>query len=186
MRNSEFVQHVLDILKVTDPQDEIHTAMEFLVSKMMNLLPISSAGLVLQDSRGKVLEYVGFNVDQVPKQTKVTYTPFELCSQIEVYDGFTVVLYVANRSLHLDDSSGYELTKMVLNLQEVIVYALKNIIIYHRSVTDPLTGLHTRRYFTSRLHEEFERVKRYGGHFSVIMCDIDDSKDKRHVWTQNG
>ncbi|HOJ87618.1 MAG TPA: diguanylate cyclase [Pseudothermotoga sp.] len=176
VRNSEFVQHVLDILKVTDPQDEIHTAMEFLVSKMMNLLPISSAGLVLQDSRGKVLEYVGFNVDQVPKQTKVTYTPFELCSQIEVYDGFTVVLYVANRSLHLDDSSGYELTKMVLNLQEVIVYALKNIIIYHRSVTDPLTGLHTRWYFTSRLHEEFERVKRYGGHFSVIMCDIDDFK----------
>lgn len=175
-KNSVFVQHVLDILKVTDPQDEIHTTMEFLVSKIMNLLPVSSVGLVLLDPRGKVLEYAGFNIKQIPKEIKVSYTPFELCSKIEIYDGFTVVMYVANQSLHLDELSGYELTKMVLNLQEVIIYALKNIIIYHRSITDPLTGLHTRWYFITRLHEEFERVRRYGGHFSVVMCDIDDFK----------
>lgn len=176
MKNTVFIQHVLDILKVTDPQDEIYTTMEFLVSKIMNLLPVSSAGLALLDSRGKVLEYAGFNIKQVPRETKVSYTPFELCSEIEIYDGFSVVLYVANQALHLDELSGYELTKMILNLQEVIIYALKNIIIYHRSITDPLTGLHTRWYFVTRLHEEFERVRRYGGHFSVVMCDIDDFK----------
>ncbi len=175
-RNYAFVQDILDILKVTDPQDEIYTVMEFLVSKMMNLLPISSVGLALCDSHGKVLEYAGFNINQIPEQTKVSYTPFELCTEIEVYDGFKVVLYVANQSLHLDESSGYELTKMVLNLQEMVVYVLRNIIIYHRSITDPLTGLYTRWYFMTRLHEEFERVRRYGGNFSVVMCDIDDFK----------
>ncbi len=176
IKNSVFVQHLLDVLKVTDPQDEIYTTMEFLVSKIMNLLPVSSVGLMLLDSRGKILEYAGFNVEQMPTETKVSYTPFEMCSEIEVYDGFKVVLYVANQALHLDESSGYELTKMVLDLQEVIMYALKNIVIYHRSITDPLTGLYTRWYFITRLHEEFERVKRYGGHFSVVMCDIDDFK----------
>ncbi|MEJ5229970.1 MAG: GGDEF domain-containing protein, partial [Pseudothermotoga sp.] len=176
MRNSVFLQHVIDVLKVTNPQEEVHTTLEFLVSKMMNLLPILSAAIIIMDSRGKVLESVSLNVEEIPKETRVSYEPFEICTEIEIYDGFKAILYVANQSLYLDQIAGYQLVKSVLNLQEVIVYTLKNIIAYHRSITDPLTGLHTRWYFITRLHEEFERSKRYQDHFSVIMADIDDFK----------
>jgi len=176
MRNSVFLQHVIDILKVTNPQEEVHTTLEFLVSKMMNLLPILSAAIIVMDSRGKVLESVSLNIKEIPKETKVSYEPFEMRTEIEIYDGFKVLLYVANQSLYMDQITGYQLVKSVLNLQEVIVYTLKNIIAYHRSVTDPLTGLHTRWYFITRLHEEFERSKRYNDSFSVIMADIDDFK----------
>ena len=41
------------------------------------------------------------------------------------------------------------------------------------AVTDELTGLFNRRYFMNRLHQEFERVKRYESIFTLIMLDID-------------
>ncbi|HPS57354.1 MAG TPA: diguanylate cyclase [Spirochaetota bacterium] len=41
------------------------------------------------------------------------------------------------------------------------------------AVTDELTGLFNRRYFMSRLNQEFERVKRYESIFTFIMIDID-------------
>jgi len=41
------------------------------------------------------------------------------------------------------------------------------------AVTDELTGLFNRRYFMSRLHQEFERVRRYESIFTFIMIDID-------------
>jgi diguanylate cyclase (GGDEF)-like protein len=43
--------------------------------------------------------------------------------------------------------------------------------------TDPLTGLHNRRYFMRRLHEETERVKRHGHALSVLLLDLDHFKD---------
>ncbi len=41
------------------------------------------------------------------------------------------------------------------------------------AVTDELTSLFNRRYFMSRLNQEFERVKRYESVFTFIMIDID-------------
>lgn len=41
------------------------------------------------------------------------------------------------------------------------------------AVTDELTTLFNRRYFMSRLNQEFERVKRYESIFTFIMIDID-------------
>ena len=43
-----------------------------------------------------------------------------------------------------------------------------------RAVTDPLTGLPNRRAFQGRLLEETDRVRRYGGSFSVILIDPDE------------
>lgn len=39
--------------------------------------------------------------------------------------------------------------------------------------TDSLTGLHNRRYFMRRLHEEIERVRRHGYSLSVLLVDLD-------------
>ena len=45
------------------------------------------------------------------------------------------------------------------------------------SITDPLTGLHNRRYLEARLTEELSRSKRYDYPLSFMMIDIDDFKN---------
>jgi diguanylate cyclase (GGDEF)-like protein len=44
------------------------------------------------------------------------------------------------------------------------------------SLTDPLTGLHNRRYLEARLFEEVSRSRRYNHPMSFMMIDIDDFK----------
>jgi diguanylate cyclase (GGDEF)-like protein len=51
------------------------------------------------------------------------------------------------------------------------------------SITDPLTGLHNRRYMEARLSEELNRSKRYDFPMSFMMIDIDDFK---HYNDRNG
>lgn len=51
------------------------------------------------------------------------------------------------------------------------------------SITDPLTGLHNRRYMEARLSEELNRSKRYEFPMSFMMIDIDDFK---HYNDRNG
>src|SRR6185436_17201824 len=51
------------------------------------------------------------------------------------------------------------------------------------SITDPLTGLHNRRYMEARLAEELNRSKRYDQPMSFMMIDIDDFK---HYNDRNG
>lgn len=41
------------------------------------------------------------------------------------------------------------------------------------AVTDPLTGLHNRRFLMEKLRSEVERLERYGGTTSVVMLDLD-------------
>ena len=43
--------------------------------------------------------------------------------------------------------------------------------------TDSLTGLYDRRYFKVKLHEEFQRARRYNRPFSIVMADLDNFKD---------
>lgn len=44
------------------------------------------------------------------------------------------------------------------------------------AVTDYLTGTFNRRYAFEKLQDEYHRAKRYGGHYSLVMCDIDRFK----------
>lgn len=44
------------------------------------------------------------------------------------------------------------------------------------STIDSLTSLYTRRYFETRLQEEFTKVTRHGGVFSLLLIDIDHFK----------
>ena len=41
---------------------------------------------------------------------------------------------------------------------------------------DALTGLYNRRYADGKLHEEFERARRFGHPLSVALCDVDNFK----------
>ena len=80
---------------------------------------------------------------------------------------------------------GYD--KADLNMIELVVpqiaLALERAAWQHRanqfqlmSITDPLTGLHNRRYLEARLTEELNRSKRYDHPMSFMMIDIDDFK----------
>jgi diguanylate cyclase (GGDEF)-like protein len=44
------------------------------------------------------------------------------------------------------------------------------------SLTDPLTGLHNRRYFKERLAEEISQSERTHQHLSLLVVDLDDFK----------
>lgn len=169
-------QYALDTLKVVDPQDELRSILDFLLSRMMNMLPVNSAALALLDGSGRVVEYCSFNVSKVPEKISSSYEPLEIHHIVQLPYNYKLSIYLANRSLYVSKSHGESLMRIILNLQEVSVHVLKNVISYRRSITDPLTGLYTRWYFMYRLREEFERVKRYGGNFSVVMADIDNFK----------
>lgn len=45
-----------------------------------------------------------------------------------------------------------------------------------KSETDPLTGVHNRRYLDEHLIVEFDRAKRFGQPLAAVMIDIDDFK----------
>jgi diguanylate cyclase (GGDEF)-like protein len=44
------------------------------------------------------------------------------------------------------------------------------------SITDSLTGLYSRRHFFELAEREFQRARRYGSGFAIIMVDIDNFK----------
>ncbi|AEM79709.1 LOW QUALITY PROTEIN: response regulator receiver modulated diguanylate cyclase with PAS/PAC sensor [Thermoanaerobacter wiegelii Rt8.B1] len=49
-------------------------------------------------------------------------------------------------------------------------------LLYHQSITDPLTNIYNRRFFMQMLEQEIERVKRNKKLFSLIMFDLDHFK----------
>jgi diguanylate cyclase (GGDEF)-like protein len=59
---------------------------------------------------------------------------------------------------------------MVQDVTDIAAYEQK---LVEMSVRDGLTGIYNRRFFETRLEEEFERHKRYSRSFSIIMQDID-------------
>ena len=48
---------------------------------------------------------------------------------------------------------------------------------FERATLDSLTGLYVRDHFFSRLAEEDERARRYGGGFALLMIDLDSFKE---------
>ncbi len=53
------------------------------------------------------------------------------------------------------------------------------------AVTDTLTNVYNRRYFTQKMEEEIERVRRSGSSFSLIMLDIDHFKNVNDMFGHN-
>lgn len=52
----------------------------------------------------------------------------------------------------------------------------KNRKLHKIAVTDSLTGLYNRRFFFTRLEQEFSRALRYGEHFALLVIDLDNLK----------
>jgi GGDEF domain-containing protein len=66
----------------------------------------------------------------------------------------------------------------VLNtIAQQAAIAIENTRHYERATVDSLTGLYVRDHFFSRLEEEDERARRYGGGFALLMVDLDSFKE---------
>jgi diguanylate cyclase (GGDEF)-like protein len=73
----------------------------------------------------------------------------------------------------------YKTEAISQNLDEfakIISLAIKTPDLYIRAVEDSLTGLATKRHFTTELQRYFETAKRYNEPLSLIMIDIDHFK----------
>jgi two-component system cell cycle response regulator len=62
----------------------------------------------------------------------------------------------------------------VLMIARTVVAAVENGQLFHRSVTDPLTGLFSHRYFFERLATDMDVVARYDEPLAVLSLDLDD------------
>jgi diguanylate cyclase (GGDEF)-like protein len=66
-------------------------------------------------------------------------------------------------------------------LADLLATALHNVFVFQKmeqqSITDPLTGIKTRRYFNEALQLEFKRAMRSGRPFSVVLIDLDKFKE---------
>lgn len=87
-------------------------------------------------------------------------------------DKLAAILVIEN--LPKDEFEKFTILAMQFSLE------IKKILLYETlekmAITDSLTGLYVRRYFSERLEEEFGRSARHALKFSFLMLDIDDFK----------
>lgn len=66
------------------------------------------------------------------------------------------------------------------SLADHLAVVLQNAIVFHRTqeqaITDSLSGLKTRRYFSQVLNAEWKRATRTGRQFSILLLDVDKFK----------
>ena len=66
------------------------------------------------------------------------------------------------------------------SLVDYLAVVLQNAFVFHRTqeqaITDSLSGLKTRRYFSQVLKAEWKRVTRTGRQFSILLLDVDKFK----------
>jgi diguanylate cyclase (GGDEF)-like protein len=70
----------------------------------------------------------------------------------------------------------HQLSVLATIAQQAAV-AVENAHHYTLATVDSLTGLHLRDYFFRRFEEEYVRVRRYAGAFSILMLDLDGFKE---------
>jgi len=89
-------------------------------------------------------------------------------SSLYVFDGgATNILFII----------GVVLAVMFLNFAYVFLVIFRNYLnTHHLSRTDPGTGLLNRRAFEEIVGREIKRANRYGGVFSLVLCDLDHFK----------
>lgn len=130
-----------------------------------------------------VEEKRGLRVEDLPADPRTSRLRSELLEPhcrsmlavpLVVEDRVTGMLLVQSARKSAYDE--HQLSLLTTVAQQAAV-ALENARHYEMATVDSLTGFFLRDYFFRRLDEEFQRVARYGGSFSVLMIDLDDFKE---------
>ncbi|MGL1934803.1 MAG: sensor domain-containing diguanylate cyclase [Fibrobacterales bacterium] len=97
-----------------------------------------------------------------------------ICVPLCINDQAFGVVYVTNKKESGDfDAFDLDLVTILANNVASLVYQAK---LMKASITDPLTGMYTRRHFESKLKHEIKRSARYSRPLSVLALDIDHFK----------
>jgi diguanylate cyclase (GGDEF)-like protein len=65
------------------------------------------------------------------------------------------------------------ITHLFITVQDVTELVAYETMLIEMNMRDGLTGIFNRRFFESKISEEFSRHKRYARPFALILCDID-------------
>ncbi len=101
-----------------------------------------------------------------------------LCLPISYRETLLGVLNVESR----DENAFAPQDILILNtLADLLATALHNSFVFQKlqqqSITDGLTGIKTRRFFSEALSSEWKRASRSGRPFSVVLIDLDKFKE---------
>ena len=107
----------------------------------------------------------------------------ETCRECEVFakqdTGSAEGVMVVDNSNSLKPFDREQITILSI-IAHAVGGAINNAKVYSRtlreSIRDDLTELYNRRFFNERLIDEVDRARRYGGVFSLLLCDIDHFK----------
>ncbi len=101
-----------------------------------------------------------------------------LCIPIAYGETLLGILNVESRS---ENAFQEEEVLILQTLADLLSTALHNVFVFqkmeHQSITDALTGIKTRRFFTEAVQSEFKRASRSGRPFSVVLIDLDKFKE---------
>jgi diguanylate cyclase (GGDEF)-like protein len=98
---------------------------------------------------------------------------------VEMKSGFLCICGFKRNGIEADEVTLYKASL----LSEILSASLTNALLYReyseaksQSLTDPLTGLGTRRVFESEVENEYSRARRYSRPFCIAVMDIDKFK----------
>ena len=101
-----------------------------------------------------------------------------LCLPITYSDTQLGILNVESRT---DNAFHDEEVLILRTLADLLATALHNVFVFQKmeqqSITDPLTGIKTRRFFNEAMLSEYKRALRSGRPFSVVVIDLDKFKE---------
>jgi len=94
-----------------------------------------------------------------------------MCVPLVMNDQAFGVIYVTNQDANdpFDQEDLDVLSILAAHASSILDQAR----LYDLATTDELTGLHTRRFYTQRIGEEFKRCSRYNRQLSLLVIDID-------------
>ncbi len=190
----ELLHYVLLELKDSFELDTVTLALidpEYEVRRMLIDLGIAAAdfpGLIFLDSPAKFLRLCGTLLTPVLGQYNAAsrapfFPPGAAPASIAILPMVRQKKLIG--SLNLGSANGQRFapgmaTDFIARLAVIAGVCLENVTnserLKHLGLTDPLTGVHNRRYFDQRLQEEMGRAQRQGYPLSCLFLDIDHFK----------
>jgi len=152
--------------------------LRYLSDRLKTVLPVERISLILRRFGKPAIVFgeLPEGADRKRIRDVSTAQPFRILQTIRVDGEYDLIVYGENPHLMLDNETLEYYLEYFNQMEIALTTTIQVTLARDASITDPLTGLYTRWYFTRRLEEEFERYRRYGVPFTVIMADIDDFK----------
>lgn len=144
------------------------TDKEPLFNKRLSNLPIKSIVSVPLKEGEEIIGVMNFS-SAVPNAFNEIEV-YTLISMANLFASLISLFRLQSERKEFNRELEKEVKKKTFEIQKI------NKILYKNAITDPLTGLYNRRYFFTRLEEEYTRFLRYGNSFCLIIFDLDRLK----------